>query len=54
VREAAQIRVAAYWDPLKNSTAEEFEAAVLEIEIFVRRRGAVVEQYVRSVAGTGP
>jgi hypothetical protein len=45
-REFAEIRAAAAADPVKNSTTEEFEAAVQELRDFAERRPAIVRRYL--------
>jgi len=49
-REYEQIREAAYLDPLTPFSREEFDQANAFVQQFVRGRGDVVRQYVRSVA----
>lgn len=49
-QEYEQIREAAYLDPLTPYTREEFDHANAFVQQFARERGAVVRQYVRSVA----
>ena len=50
VYEYAQIREAAYVDPLTPFSREEFDQANAFVQQFARERAAVVRQYVRSVA----
>jgi hypothetical protein len=49
-REYEQIRAAVYEDPLTPYSRDEFDQANAFVQQFARDRGAVVRQYVASIA----